>query len=85
LLGIADDHAKPPIKPTAPDLSEDSRRRCVDSVHILPKILTPCTLEVRFDVFKQLILPKVSSCRFDERADDGDVEASPAGFGLNDL
>jgi hypothetical protein len=85
LLGIADDHAKPPIKPTAPDLSDDSRRRCVDSGHILPKILTPCTPEVRFDGFKQLKLPKVSSCCFYVRADDVDVEASPAGFGLNDL
>jgi hypothetical protein len=85
LLGIADDHAKPPFKPRASDVSEDSYRRCVDSGHILPKTPTICTLEVRFDLFKQLILPKVSSCRFFARADDGGVEASPAGFGLNDL
>jgi hypothetical protein len=85
LLGIADDQATPPFPGYSADVSEHGCPRCVDSDHILPKTPTICTREVRFRFFKQLILHKVSSCRFSARADDVGVEASPAGFVLNDL
>jgi hypothetical protein len=60
-------------------------RPCVNFNHILPKTPTDCTPLERLDHFKQLKLPKVFSCRFPPAADDGIVEASPAGLASNDL
>jgi hypothetical protein len=59
-------------------------RRCVNFNQILPKTPTHCTSLERLAHFKQLKLPKVFSCRFPPAADDGIVEASPAGLASND-